>query len=116
MANRRGVVFHQDNARPQTSVVTRQNLCELDWEVLMPPPYSPDLAPSDYHLFILLQNLLSDKKLESKEVCENQLLDVFANKCQDFYARGIMMLLLKWQQIMQKNGAHLTQIGLLEAC
>ncbi|GFX26463.1 mariner transposase [Trichonephila clavipes] len=29
LANRRDVVFHQDNARPHTSVVTRQNLWEL---------------------------------------------------------------------------------------
>ncbi|GFW72551.1 hypothetical protein TNCV_3797791 [Trichonephila clavipes] len=26
LVNRRGVVFHQDNARPHTSVVTRQKL------------------------------------------------------------------------------------------
>ncbi|GFU32110.1 transposase [Trichonephila clavipes] len=51
LANKRGVVFHQDNAKPHTSVVTNQNLWELGWEVLMHPPYSPDLAPSDYHFF-----------------------------------------------------------------
>ncbi|GFT43459.1 putative DD34D transposase [Trichonephila clavipes] len=39
LANRRGAVFHQDNAKPQTSVVTRQNLWEFGWEVLMHPPY-----------------------------------------------------------------------------
>ncbi|GFX87155.1 transposable element Tc1 transposase [Trichonephila clavipes] len=38
--NRIDVVFHQDNARPYTSIVTRQNLWELGWEVLMRPPYS----------------------------------------------------------------------------
>ncbi|GFW49220.1 histone-lysine N-methyltransferase SETMAR [Trichonephila clavipes] len=77
MASRRGAVFHQDNARTHTSVVTRHNLWELGWEVLMHPPYSPDLAPSDYHLFLAFQNFLSDKKLESREDCENRLLDVF---------------------------------------
>ncbi|GFS99624.1 histone-lysine N-methyltransferase SETMAR [Trichonephila clavipes] len=51
LAKRRGVVFHEDNARTHTSVVTRQNLWDLCWEVLMHPPYSPDLTPSDYHLF-----------------------------------------------------------------
>ncbi|GFX62227.1 histone-lysine N-methyltransferase SETMAR [Trichonephila clavipes] len=51
LANRRSVVSHQNNARPQTSVVTRQNLRELSWEVLMHPPYSTDLKPSDYHCF-----------------------------------------------------------------
>ncbi|GFX30083.1 histonelysine Nmethyltransferase SETMARlike [Trichonephila clavipes] len=84
LVNRR-VVFHQVNARPHTSVVTRQNLWELDWEVLMRPPCSPDLSPSDYHLFLALQNFLSDKELGSREDCENRLLDVFGNKRPDFY-------------------------------
>ncbi|GFX66668.1 putative DD34D transposase [Trichonephila clavipes] len=52
LANRRGVVFHKDNARPHTSVGTRQKLWELDWEVLIHPPYTTDLAPSDYYLFL----------------------------------------------------------------
>ncbi|GFX85529.1 histone-lysine N-methyltransferase SETMAR [Trichonephila clavipes] len=96
LANKRGVVFHQHNARSHTSVVTRQKLCELDWVVLMHPPFSPDLAPSDYHLFIALQNFLSDKKLGSREDCENRLLEIFTYKDQDFYERGIMKLPLKW--------------------
>ncbi|KAL9918814.1 histone-lysine N-methyltransferase SETMAR-like [Glossina fuscipes fuscipes] len=90
LANRRGVVFHQDNARPHASTVTRQKLRELGWEVLMHPPYSPDLAPSDYHLFLALQNFFNDKKLEFREDCENRLLEFFANRDQDFYERGIL--------------------------
>ncbi|GFS99459.1 transposase [Trichonephila clavipes] len=66
-----GLSARKDNARPHTSEVTRQNFWELGWKVLMHPPYSPDLAPSDYHLFLLLQNFLSDKILESREDCEN---------------------------------------------
>ncbi|GFX17821.1 histone-lysine N-methyltransferase SETMAR [Trichonephila clavipes] len=62
LANRRGVVFHQDNARPHTSLVTCQKL----WKVLTHPPYSLDLAPSYYHLFLALQSFLSDKKLGSR--------------------------------------------------
>ncbi|GFX37840.1 transposase [Trichonephila clavipes] len=85
MANRRGAVFHQDNAGTHTSVVTHHNL----WEILLHPPYSPDPAPSDYQLFLALQNFLSDKKLGSRGY-ENRLLDVFTNKSQDFYERGIM--------------------------
>ncbi|GFU45046.1 histone-lysine N-methyltransferase SETMAR [Trichonephila clavipes] len=116
LANRSGIVFHQDNAKPHISVVTRQDLWELGWEVLMHPAYSPDLAPNVYHLFLTLQNFLNDKKLGLREDCENRLLDVFINKGQDFYERGVMKLPLKWQQIMQQNGAYLTQIGQSEAC
>ncbi|GFU58163.1 putative DD34D transposase [Trichonephila clavipes] len=54
LANRRGVAFHQENVRADMSVVTRQKLQELVWEVLMSPPYSPDLAPSNCPVFLAL--------------------------------------------------------------
>ncbi|GFT74179.1 mariner Mos1 transposase [Trichonephila clavipes] len=95
LANRRDVVFHQDNARRHMSVVTRKKLWELGWEVLMHTSYSPDLAPSDYPLFLALQNFLSDKNLGSREEWENRLLEFFSNKDQDFYKRGIMKLPLE---------------------
>ncbi|GFS60481.1 histone-lysine N-methyltransferase SETMAR [Trichonephila clavipes] len=84
LANKRGVVFHQDNARPHTSVVTRQKLWEPNWKVLMHSPYSPPLAPNDYHLFLTLQNFQSDKKLGSRGDCEYRLLEFFTDKGQDF--------------------------------
>jgi len=57
-ANRTGVVFNHDNARPHNYLMTLNKLTSLCWEVLMHPPYSPDLAPSDYPLFMALQNSL----------------------------------------------------------
>ncbi|GFX55564.1 transposase [Trichonephila clavipes] len=83
LTNRRGVVFYQDNARPHFCSDSPEPLGAC-LEVLMHPPYSSDLAPSDYHLFLALQSFLIDKKLGSREDCENRLLDVFANKGQDF--------------------------------
>ncbi|CAK9834554.1 Histone-lysine N-methyltransferase SETMAR [Anthophora retusa] len=108
LANRKGVVFHHDNARPHTSLVTRQKLRELGWEVLLHPPYSPDIAPSDYYLFRSLQNSLTGVKLATREACENHLSQFFANRDKDFYERGLMKLPSKWQQIIEQNGAYLT--------
>ncbi|EZA54548.1 BAI1-associated protein [Ooceraea biroi] len=67
LVNRKGVVFHHDNARPRTSLVTREKLLQLGWDVLPHPPYSPDLAPSDYHSFRSLQNALNGKTLTADE-------------------------------------------------
>ena len=40
----------QHDARPHTSAATRDAIQSLDFSVLPHPPYSPDLAPSDFHL------------------------------------------------------------------
>ena len=61
LVNRKGIVFHHDKARPHTSLATRTRLLELGWNMMSHPPYSPDLAPSDYHLFWNLQNFLNGK-------------------------------------------------------
>ena len=51
LATCKDVIFHEDNARPHTSLVTRKKLLNLGWEVMPQPPNSPDVAPSDYHSF-----------------------------------------------------------------
>ena len=48
MAN---VLLQHDNARPHTSIRTMEAITSFGWTVIPHPPYSPDLAPSDYHLF-----------------------------------------------------------------
>ena len=53
---RRGIMLHQDNAPVHTSRVAMDAVRECGYELLPHPPYSPDLAPSDFHLFPRLKN------------------------------------------------------------
>ncbi|GFU97887.1 mariner Mos1 transposase [Trichonephila clavipes] len=55
----KSVVFLHDNARPHTANVTKNLLRGFGWDVLDHPPYSPDLAPSDFHLFLHLKSFLA---------------------------------------------------------
>ncbi|QQP40773.1 Putative mariner transposase [Caligus rogercresseyi] len=54
-------IFHQDNARVHTCVVSMAKFYELSYELLPHPPYSPDLAPSDYFLLPNLKKWLAGK-------------------------------------------------------
>jgi histone-lysine N-methyltransferase SETMAR len=45
------VIFHQDNALANKSVLAKGKLRNLHYELLEHPPYSPNLAPSDFCLF-----------------------------------------------------------------
>ena len=48
----RGTVLIHDNARPHTARQTQTLLHdEFHWDTFDHPPYSPDLAPSDFYLF-----------------------------------------------------------------
>uniref|UniRef100_A0A8R1I8H2 Transposase n=1 Tax=Caenorhabditis japonica TaxID=281687 RepID=A0A8R1I8H2_CAEJA len=48
---RSAVHLLHDNARPHVAKATQAKLQELNWDTVPHPPYSPDIAPSDYHLF-----------------------------------------------------------------
>ena len=47
----RGVLYLHDNVPAHRALATQKKLAYLDFQCLDHPPYSPDLAPSDYHLF-----------------------------------------------------------------
>ena len=100
------VVFHHDKARPHSSITTQQKLRELGWDVLMDPPYSPDLAPSEFFLFQSLQNSLGSIKLTSKEHREHYRPVFLNQKSQNFYRNGLMALLIRWQQVIDLNGIY----------
>ena len=47
----KGVLFLHDNAPAHWALATQKKLAYLGFQSLDHPPYSPDLAPLDYHLF-----------------------------------------------------------------
>jgi transposase len=62
-----GVVLLHDNACPHTAARTSALLEHFNWELFEHPPYSPDLAPSDYHLFTYLKNWLGSQRFNNNE-------------------------------------------------
>jgi histone-lysine N-methyltransferase SETMAR len=59
--------LQQDNATPHSSARTRDAIEHLGFSFLPHPPYSPDLAPSDFHLFPKLKEHLRGQYFGSDE-------------------------------------------------
>ena len=107
MFNRKDIILHHDNARPHAALGTCQKIAELSWEILLHPPYSPDLAPSDYHLFLSLQNFLGGKKFKNEEDIKQALVNFFASKHKTFFKNGIYKLPARWQEVIKNNGNYI---------
>jgi hypothetical protein len=72
------VVLLHNSVRLHTAACTRSLLEHFIWELFDHSPYSPDLAPSDYHLFTYLKNLLQSQSFNSnEELCFSSSGDYF---------------------------------------
>ena len=61
------VLLQHDNAKPHTILKTREVISSFGWTTISHPPYSPDLAPSDFHLFKPLKESLRGRHFSSTE-------------------------------------------------
>ena len=82
----------EDNAPCHKSMKTMAKLSELGYELLPHPPYSPDLAPSDYWLFADLKKMLQGKRFGSNEKVIAETEAYFEAKDKSFYKHGIEKL------------------------
>ena len=59
------VIFLHDNAPSHTEKRVKETIEMFSWEILAHAAYSPDLAPSDYHLFASLGHALAEQRFTS---------------------------------------------------
>ena len=62
-----GILLLQDNAPAHTSQVAIAAVTECGFKVLPHPPYSPDLAPSEFYLFPNLKTNIHGRNFRSNE-------------------------------------------------
>ena len=101
---RRKVRLLHDNAKPHTSKITRQKLEELGWKILSHPPYSSDLASSDYHLFHSLRNHLVKEQFDDQAQLKSDLENFFSSLSRKFFEDGILDLPNRWEYVIDNNG------------
>ena len=98
--------FLHDNARPHTARITHQKLLDLEYKVMPHPPYSPYLAPRDYHLFLSLSNAMQGKTFDNPDDIDCWLNNFFAMKEEQFYAKEIKSLPDRWRKVLENDGNY----------
>lgn len=106
LTNRKRIIIQQDNARPHTAAEVKRKINSLDIEILPHPAYSPDLAPSDFHLFRSMSTFLKGRKFQDLNDIENACRDFFASKDTTWYQNGILQLSERWLKTIQHDGLY----------
>jgi len=103
----KGVRLLHDNARPHVARNTKALLDKFGWDILPQPPYSPDLAPSDYHLFTNLKKHLGGKRLNLDEEVKTVVMEYLEKEVDgEFYDAVIQKLPDRLQKCLDMNGDY----------
>lgn len=100
------VILQHDQARAHIGSPVENAIKELGWELLAHPPYSPDIAPSDYHLFRSMQHALAGQHFTDLEDIKKWVDDWIASKSEMFFYTGIHMLPEKWKKVVVSKGKY----------
>ena len=101
-----GVLLQHDNAQPHTARSTVATIQDLSFECLPHPLYSPDLAPSDFHVFGPLEEAMEGKSFRSDEEVQQAVHEWLHSQPKDFFFRGIHALPKHWNTCMEHNGDY----------
>ena len=100
------VLFLHDNACPHTANRTRELLDHFGWEVFAHPPYSPDLAPSDYHLFPNMKTWRATQLFGEDAELQAGVKEWLKSQAANFYDDGINKLLHRYDKCLNLNGDY----------
>ncbi|KAJ4426715.1 hypothetical protein ANN_26513 [Periplaneta americana] len=80
-------------------------LDQFGWEIFDHPPYSPDLAPSDFHLFTKLKDFLGGTRFGSDE--ELKTVNTWLNElAAEEYNTGILKLVNRHDKCLNVGGDY----------
>jgi histone-lysine N-methyltransferase SETMAR len=95
-----------DNAPVHTAHKTVTTVAEKGFVLLSQPPYSPDLAPSDFWLFNHLKKHLRGQRIENKEDLRRLVQDFFQEKDGTFFKNGLISMVNRWRKCVEVEGDY----------
>jgi [histone H3]-lysine36 N-dimethyltransferase SETMAR len=104
------ILLLQDNARPHTAKTTLAAIRQKKWELLPHPPYSPDLAPSDYWLFGPMKDSLRGQRYETEKALMADLRKWIQAQSKDWFAAGLRKLPERWHKCIEEHGGYVEKL------
>lgn len=103
----KGVLLLHDNAPVHKSRIATAALDRCGFEQLEHPPYSPDLAPSDYYLFPNLKKELRGRKFHTDDEVKEAISAHFDSKEENYYFVGLEKLITRSNKCIKLKGDYI---------
>ena len=97
-----------NNTRLHFAAQTQELITSFRWEKMdhLPPPYSPDLAPSDFHIFLHLKKFLGSKQFDNDDDLKDAVQKWLTLQAPTFYEDGIQKLVPHYDKCLNNGGEY----------
>ena len=103
----RGVLLLHDNAPVHKSNVVQAAIRQAGFAELNHPAYSPDIAPTDYHMFSHLKKFLRGKSFDSDDEVIATVESYLSDLDSEFFSTGIESLHDRWLRVVAIEGQYI---------
>ena len=100
------VLLLRDNARLHTAHATVNLLEQRGWEILQHPPYSLDLALSDFRLFTSMEKHLHAKRFKSHDDVKHEVQTWLHGQDPTFYQKGSEKWISRLDKCIKREGDY----------
>jgi hypothetical protein len=94
---------------PHTTARTNTLIKLLNSEIFDHSPYSPDLAPSDYHLFTKMKVWLATQHFHTNEELMDGVNNWLHNLVAPFFNEGLQKLMSRYNKCLNVDGNYVKQ-------
>ena len=102
----KGVLFLHDSTPAYRTIATQKKLAYMGFQCLGHPPYSPDVAPSDYHLFPGLKKQLKGHHFSSDAEVIAAAETWLDGQPSEFFLSGLQKLEQRAKKCIQFGGEY----------
>ena len=99
-------ILHHDNAPAHSSLLVRDFLAKTNTTVMPQPPYSPDLAPSDFFLFPEVKKPMKGHRFSTIEDIKTASLKELKAIPQNYYQKCFNDWKKRWHKCIISNGDY----------
>ena len=100
------ILLLHDKARPHTVRAAIDALETLKFEVLPHSPFSPDLAPSEFHLFPHLKRDDKETHFTSDDEVKQTVTSWNKQRTPEFFFDRMRKLVLGWEKYIERQGVY----------
>ena len=98
--------LHHDNTPAHSAHVINAFQAKMSMSFVRQAPYSPDLTPSDFWLFLKLKTILKGKRFQSRKDIMKKLTEELGSISEEGFNRYFEKWQKRWEKSVYRQGEY----------